>query len=116
MTNVESIPGDDERLKRVLDRLEIEGGHTPAGTFLAFSVTEPLFCHERDTVEELAEVVAYTLKSYVETFYQVENLEVRVKSETRDIPTVPVERIEPTLRLLPSFGEAWGSRELAGAQ
>ena len=116
MTNFDRIPGDDERLKRVLDRLEIEGGHTPAGTFLAFSVTEPLFCHERDTVDELAEVVANSLKSYVETFYQVENLEVRVTSEARDVPAVPVERIESTLRLLPSFGELWGTRALAGAQ
>ena len=116
MKNIANIPGDEDRLKKVFDRLEINGARTPAGTFLAFSVTEPLFCHERETVEELAAIVSNTLKSYAETFYQVDDAQVRVEFEDRDIPAVPVERIESTLRLLPSFGELWGTRALAGAQ
>ena len=106
---------DEKRLDKVLDRLDINGGHTSAGTFLAYSITEPLFCYERDTEEELNAVIADTMKSYVETFYEVENVTVRVKSEARDIPTVPIERIESTLRLLPSFKPILGNRGMATA-
>ena len=106
---------DEKRLDKVLDRLDINGGRTSAGTFLAYSMTEPLFCYERDTEEELNAVIADTLKSYVETFYEVENVTVRVKSEARDIPTIPIERIESTLRLLPSFKPILGNRGMATA-
>ena len=87
---------DEKRLNKVLDRLDINGGHTAAGTFLAYSITEPLFCYERDTKKEVIAVIADTMKSYVETFYEVENVTVRITSEARDIPAVPIERIEPT--------------------
>ena len=111
---------DDEKrlakvLDKILDRLDINGGQTPAGTFLAYSITEPLFCYERDTKEEVIAVIADTMKSYVETFYEVENVTVRITSEARDIPAVPIERIEPTLRLLPSFNPILGNRRMATA-
>ena len=115
MTDIVNTPRDGDRFRKALDRLEINGGRTPAGAFLAFSITEPLFCYERDTQEELVEVIADTLKSYAETFYEVENVTVQITSETRAVPNVPVDRIEPTLRLLPSFGDLWDTRELAGA-
>ena len=106
---------DEKRLVKVLDRLDINGGHTPAGTFLAYSITEPLFCYERDTKEEVIAVIVDTMKSYLETFYEVEDVTVRIKSEARDIPAVPIERIEPTLRLLPSFNPFQGNRRMATA-
>ena len=106
---------DEERLRKVLGCLEINGGRTHAGAFLAYSITEPLFCYERDTEEELAEVIADTRKSYMETFYQVENIQVRVTSETRAVPDVPIEHIEPTLRLLPSFEQPGAGSRLMGA-
>ena len=105
MTDIVNIPREGERLKRVFDLLEIEGGRTISGSFLAYSVTEPLFCYERRTEDELLEVIVDTLKSYAETFYDVETVTVGVTSEARDILAVPVEHIEPTLRLLPSFGD-----------
>ena len=116
MTDIVDLPADGERLRKILEHLEINCGRTPAGTFLAYSVTEPLFCYERNKVEELNEIIADTLKSYAETFYRVENVTVRVKSEARTIPPVPVERLEPTLRLLPSFSGLWGNSELVGTQ
>lgn len=106
---------DGERLKKVLDRLEITGARTPAGTFLAYSNTEPLFCYERDTKDELTKVIADTIKSYMETFYEVGDVTVRIRSEARDIPAVPIERIEPTFRLLPSFDRFLGNQEVTPA-
>ena len=106
---------DKKRLEKVFDRLDINGGRTSAGTFLAYSITEPLFCYERDTEEEVIAVIADTIKSYVETFYEVENITVRVESEARNIPTVPIERIELTSRLLPSFKPILGNRGMATA-
>ena len=106
---------DKERLKKVLDSLDINGGQTLAGTFLAYSNTEPLFCYERDTEEELVEIIANTVKSYVETFYEAKNVTVLIKSEARDIPAVPIEHIETTLRLLPSIDNILGNREMATA-
>ena len=90
MTDIVNTPRDGDRLRKALDRLKINGGRTPAGAFLAFSITEPLFCYERDTQEELVEVIADTLKSYAETFYEVENVTVQITSETRAVPDVPV--------------------------
>ena len=106
---------DEKRLDKILERLDINGGRTLSGTFLAYSITEPLFCYERDTEEELTEIIADTMKSYLETFYEVEDVTVRIKSEVRDIPTVPIEHIEPTLRLLPSFNRVLGNRGMATA-
>lgn len=118
MTDTQNFPSEAEKLKKVLSNFQIEGARTTAGKFLAYSVTEPLFCYERDSVEELVEVIGDTLKSYAATFYHFEDVEVEITSHplSRAVPAVPVERIEPTLRLLPSFGELWGTRELAGAQ
>ena len=108
------IPSDGERLKRALDRFNLIGGRTPAGTFLAYSETEPLFCYERDTVEELAGLVVDTLRSYARVFYQVD-LQVQVEPESPTVPVIPVERIdEPNLRLVPFFEESRDDRELAG--
>ena len=105
----ETAPSDAERLAGVLSRFEITGARTLDGKCLAFSVTEPLFCYERDTEGELLAVVADTLKSYVETFYEieVENVSVQITSQPleHDVPDVPTERIEPTSR--PSNGCAW---------
>lgn len=113
MTEDVKIPNYGERLKRALDNFELNGGHTPAGTFLAYSETEPLFCYERNTVEELAEVVSDTLRSYAMTFYHV-NLDVHLELVPASSPSIPVERIEPGLRLVPSFGADWNDRELVG--
>ena len=82
-------------------------------------MTEPLFCYERDTEVELNAVVADTIKSYAETFYEVEvgNVSVEITSQPldHDVPDVPIERIEHTSRLLPSFGDLLGNGQLASA-
>ena len=115
----ETASSDAEKLEGVLSRFEITGARTLDGKYLAFSVTEPLFCYERDTEEELLTVVGDTLKSYVETFYEieVEHVSVQVTSQPLElnVPDVPIERIEPTSRLLPSFGDLLGNRQLASA-
>ena len=110
MTDTVNLPSDEERLEKVLDRLNIniQGAQTSDGKYLAYSVTEPLFCYERDTEEEIFEVISDTLKSYVETFYQFENVDIHITSQplVPDVPhTLPIERIEPTSRLLPSIAQ-----------
>ena len=106
---------DTERLKKILGNLNINCGRTLAGTLLAYSNTEPLFCYERDTEEELIEVIADTIKSYMETFYEIENVKIQIRSEAHSIPAVPIERIEPTSRLLPSFEGILGNCGMATA-
>ena len=118
MTNPVNLPSDGERLKKVLDRLDIQGAETPAGKYLAYSVTEPLFCYERDTEEEILKVIADTLTSYVRSFYQFENADIHVTSQPLAPSvhhTLPIERIEPTLRLLPSIGALLSNGQLARA-
>ena len=113
----ETSTDDAEKLATVLSRFEITGARTIDGKYLAFSVTEPLFCYERDTEEELNAVIADTIQSYAETFYEIEGFRVEIVSQPleHDVPDVPIERIEPTSRLLPSFGDLLGNRQLASA-
>jgi hypothetical protein len=73
------------------------------GVFTANSYSEPLFCFERPTLDDLKAVVEDTLTSYVKNFYHVENAKVTLANQPVEIPSVPIERVVPTSELKPSF-------------
>ena len=72
------------------------------GVFRANTYSEPLFCFDRPTLEAVKIVVEDTLTSYAKNFYHAD-----VKISTIDLPVkrppVPIQRVEPTSRLKPSF-------------
>ena len=117
MTDTPNLPSEVEKLRKVLSDFKIETARTPTGKVLAYSVTEPLFCYERESEEELVAIIGDTLKSYAVTFYHFKDVEVQITSQPlpHAVPEVPIERIEPISRLLPSFGDLLGDRQLAGA-
>ena len=92
-----------DRATRVWSRLEAFCGRTPEGGLVAYSLTEPLFCYERDTQGELLELVRGTLESYARTFYRAGNVTVRVTARPLERETdlirhiTPVERLELTI-------------------
>ena len=112
MTHATDRLGDRKRLERALERFELKGAQSSDGRFLAYSETEPLFCYERNTEEEILQVISETLQSYIELFYGVDDCTVRITTEPiaasafRNRATVPIENVAPTSRLLPSLSYA----------
>jgi hypothetical protein len=73
------------------------------GVFTANTYSEPLFCFERPTLEAVQAVVEDTLTSYVKNFYHVDNVRISTAALPVESPVVPIQRVEPTSRLKPSF-------------
>lgn len=90
----------DPRLK--LEKLKVTVSQTVDGRFTVRSHSEPLFCVVRDTEEEIKDVVADTIKSYLATFYHIDLEEIKIIEEpaTRRLP---VETAKPLHNLLPRF-------------
>lgn len=101
-------------LREVLADFNIRVGATVEGRFIAVSQTEPLFCHECDTEEELKQTVTNTIVSYLETFHHVEGAAVALTEEPLN-PVVPIRSVNPTTRLVPSLGGVVNLRQLAVA-
>jgi predicted RNase H-like HicB family nuclease len=74
------------------------------GEFTVFTRSEPFFCFTRKTREEINRVVVDTIKSYVETFYRVEDTELKTVEEPLKKET-PIRRhvLKPISKLRPTF-------------
>jgi hypothetical protein len=94
-----------EKLEQTLSNLEIEVSVGTDGRFTVCTHSEPLFCFVRKTEEEIADVVADTLTSYVNTFYGdvIDSVEVRSKSIPLEISAIPVEELKPVSGIRPTF-------------
>jgi hypothetical protein len=90
-------------LKKRLAEIDICVSHSDAGYYTVSTTVEPLFCFQRNSVEEAIDLAKLTLVSYISTFYEVEDFHVSVVSEPVHVPVVPVERTSPFSRLIPSF-------------
>jgi hypothetical protein len=73
------------------------------GVFTANTYSEPLFCFERPTLEDVKVVVEETITSYVRNFYHVADARVSLADQPVTRSTVPIQRVEPTSHLKPSF-------------
>lgn len=94
--------GDLSELEHCLSNLRIFVGKSEDnGTFTVYSTSEPLFCYERKTELELEGLVADTLRSYVESFYEVQ-AEIKVVKEQAE-PAIPVKRLLPASLFKPHF-------------
>jgi hypothetical protein len=103
----------EERLERTLNALKIVVSVGEDGRHTVCTEQEPLFCFVRDTEDEVRDLVIQTLRSYVETFYNVEN----VQFTTRRVASPPRPRAEvlrPISRLIPELtnGFPFGGREV----
>ena len=81
------------------------------GNFTVASYCEPLFCFDARSHQEVADKVAATLKSYVSTFYNVNDVHVSIREVAVNKPTVPVRRIEPVSYLKPTFATVFPNQQ-----
>lgn len=105
-----------DELKRKIENLKISISQDESGKYTASTRSEPFFCFVRDTEDEIKEVVAFALKSYLTCFYDVDDVRVTVKSAPaeRTIPRVP---LRPLGQLLPNFENLFKSgAQLADAR
>ena len=89
---------------KCLESLEIFISRDEHG-LTVFSESEPFFCFTRATDKEIKAVVADTIKSYVETFYHVEDAVVGTVEEPikEEAVSVPRRHLKPVSRLRPEF-------------
>ncbi len=89
------------RLNHVLSALEVTISSGEDGRFTAYTLSEPLFCFERNSEAELQELIADTLRSYVESFYHLSAVRVEFSSTPERTVDIPVERLTPVSRVRP---------------
>jgi len=89
---------------------------TDSDRYVAYSMSEPWFCLERNTEREVGEAVGETVRSYLATFRQIENVEVELETQPW-ASDIPVERLNPISRIRPvlSGGDPAEPREMAVA-
>jgi hypothetical protein len=98
-------PNFDAFLARVKD-LDIQLSESDDGVLTACTLTEPLFCHDADSREELAVLVRNTLVSYAKHFYGIEGLGVRTEDAPLRTNPLPIEVAKPVSGFKAYFDEA----------
>ena len=105
---------DSVSLDERLSKLDITIAQGRDAKLCVFTTTEPLFCFEADSEDELSRLVADTLESYVQSFYEIDDFTVEVKKVPLRAPKVPLFPVEPVSKF--SVGAfKTGHRELANA-
>ncbi len=95
--------GDINELIRCIENLEIYISEDANG-LTVYTKTEPLFCFTRSTQKEIDQVVVGTIKSYLETFYQQEDVKVEaIEEPIENAIVIPERRLKPVSRLRPKF-------------
>lgn len=85
-----------------LANLQVYVGQGREGIFTAYTESEPFFCFDGNTLEEVEEQVADTLESYARIFYSAE-----IAVKRRDgAHQVPVERLRPVEIFVPELEAA----------
>lgn len=96
------------RIAKVFNNLEIKAGRTSTGAYVAQSEKEPLFCFERDSRDDLIQLVTDTIVSYAKTFFGVD-AQVQFRGERKPPEAaLPVEDVKPDPSL---FASVTGSRK-----
>jgi hypothetical protein len=104
---------DFNRLEKTIANLKIHLSQDEDGHFTVFSLSEPLFCFCRDTENECIDLVASTLRSYLENFYQVEGVQVKTVTEPVAAPPIRQRRLRPLSNLRPILSDRGRQPEFA---
>lgn len=95
------IDAEIARLERNLAALKINIGQGRDGKFTAHTVTEPLFCVVRDSLDEIKVAVSDVIGSYTTTFFRVTEVNTKFIEVPVDRQTIPIESVKPISRLTP---------------
>ncbi len=104
---------DIRHLENKFAELEIEIGSNEAGSFIACSNSEPLFCVERDSLEAIREAVTDTLKSYIRVFYKgLDEAQFNIVTTSKPIspPVIPHQFFKPIASLRSQVEDSRGKR------
>ena len=81
------------------------------GLFTVWTTQEPLFCFQRETLEEASTVIGETITSYIDLFHDVDGIKV-VVAQPFISPPAKDAKLLPFSHLIPSFSGAF-NRELS---
>ena len=95
--------GTVEAFVRQISELKIEISQSAAGVFTVCSTSEPLFCYDGETIEELEVLVQDTVHSYGKHFFNIDLPPFLTESEPIDAGLLPIERATPVSRIRPIF-------------
>lgn len=85
-----------------LANLQVYVGQSRDGVFTAYTESEPFFCFDAHSFDEIDEQVADTLESYARVFYGVE-ISVKRRDGSHQ---VPVEHLRPVETFVPELEAA----------
>ncbi|WP_031394107.1 hypothetical protein [Sphingomonas sp. STIS6.2] len=100
---------DYNGLTKLVRDTNVTVAHTDADArvFTVFTESEPLFCYDANSIDEVRSLVIDTFRSYAKHFHDVDGFEVDfriVGAETEE--KLPIERVLSAQNLEPVFAEA----------
>jgi hypothetical protein len=95
--------GDFDAFVRQISELDIEISRNEEGVLTVCSTSEPLFCYDANSHEEIDALVQDTIRSYGKHFFKLDLPPFKTASEPIDTGPLPVERATPVSRIKTVF-------------
>lgn len=95
--------GNIEAFIRQVSDLEIEISRNAEGSLTVCSTSEPLFCYDAASLEEVESLVQDTVRSYGKHFFNIDLPPFKTEREEIAEGPVTVERDTPVSRIKPVF-------------
>lgn len=96
--------GDIDTFARQIGELNIELSQSPEGVFTVCTKSEPYFCYDATSKEEIDAWVVDTVRSYGKHFFNIDpKFGLSTESEPIEASPLPIERTTPVSRIKPVF-------------
>lgn len=95
--------GNIDAFVRQISELNIEISQGADGLYTACNCSEPLFCYDAATIQELEVLVQDTVRSYGKHFFNLDLPPFSTEQEPLPEGPVPIERGTPVSRIKPVF-------------
>lgn len=95
--------GNIEAFIRQISDLEIDISQNAEGSLTVCSTSEPLFCYDASSYEEIEALVQDTVRSYGKHFFNIDLPPFKTEREEIDGGPLTVERESPVSRIKPVF-------------
>lgn len=95
--------GDIDAFVRQISELNIEVSQNSEGLLTVCSTSEPLFCYDAGSKEEIEALVQDTVRSYGKHFFNIDLPPFSTECEPIGVSPLPIERSTPVSRIKPVF-------------
>lgn len=95
--------GNFEAFVRQISELNIEISQSSDGLYTVCSTSEPLFCYDAASIEEVDALVKDTVRSYGKHFFNLDLPPFSTEQESLNEGPIPIERTTPVSRIKPVF-------------